>query len=389
MKVSENQEGRILSILEALVGFDTESSKSNLEAIGWIEGYARQYPNVRSQRYLNYGKDKAALVIQVGPEAAGGVVLSSHIDVVPVIGQAWDQDPFSLVRKGDRVFGRGTCDMKGFIAVALAAIPELSAGNLVRPVQIVVSYDEEIGCLGAPVLLEGLNRDFPRAANAVVGEPTGMKPVIGHKGVLLSETRVTGYEVHSSLMHRGVSAIHTASWLISWHDQQNDLARETASAFAFDPPFSTFHVGIINGGTASNITARDCRFVSDWRLLPEFNEDVMWKTYESFVESVEARIRKIADSARVDVVKGAFTPPLNPTGTADGFGQLSRVLGNGISDVVSYGTEAGHFQRSGYNTVICGPGSIEQAHQENEFIEVSELTLCAGFVADLAEMLSQ
>ena len=385
MSESGSLESEILGVLERLVGFDTVSDKTNLDAIAWIEAYAHQSLNVRTQRYFNDTKDKAALVIQIGPENEGGVVLSGHIEVVPVAGQAWDHDPFSLTRRGEHVFGRGTCDMKGFLAVALSAIPELSRAGLTRPVQIAISYDEEVGCLGAPPLIEGLLADFPRADSVIVGEPTGMKSVIGHKGVQLSETIVRGYEVHSSHLHRGVSAIHVASKLIAWHDRQNDQSREATSAFSFDPPFSTFHVGLISGGTASNITARDCRFTSDWRLLPGCDADELWDRYVEFAANIESEIRKIADTARVTVVKGPHTPPLDPKGVADGAPPfIPGYLDRAAASVVSYGTEAGHFQRSGFNTLICGPGSIRQAHQENEYIAISELLECRKFFRNLA-----
>ena len=372
-------------MLARLVAFPTVSTRSNLDLVAFIEAYLADH-GVASFRDVDAGGEKASLVALVGPAAEGGVVLSGHTDVVPVEGQSWTSDPFALVRRGDRFFGRGTCDMKGFLACALAAIPAMQAANLRRPVLLVLTRDEEIGCIGAPPAIEAMLTRLPRPEAVIVGEPTGMRVVTGQKGSWGFRAHVRGHEVHSSLLHTGVSAVMEAASLIDWLSRTMDAhARETPPN-DFDPPFTTIHVGLIAGGTANNITARDCRFSGEVRSLPD--------------ESVaDWRDRILAEAARRTESMRTISPD---TGIVfDSRMELPGFVGGGPAEalaraltgdngrhVVSYQTEAGHFQGRSLSTVICVPGSIAQAHQPDEFITEAQLEAGSAFVRRLIDRLA-
>ncbi|WP_281859448.1 M20/M25/M40 family metallo-hydrolase, partial [Litoreibacter halocynthiae] len=258
------------AILDKLVSFQTVSNVSNLDLVDWVEDYLKGH-GVSATRVYNDEGNKASLYANVGPEVEGGVVLSGHTDVVPVEGQAWDTDPFTVVEKDGKLYGRGTCDMKGFDALALAAVPLALKRGVNRPLQIALSYDEEVGCLGAPPMIAEMRKHLPAAGAVVVGEPSMMKAVSGHKGGYGWWIHVHGFEVHSSLLHTGVNAIMYGVKLIEWANQINDAniaATPSALAAQFDPPFTTLHTGKIWGGTAHNITAKDCEFGIDFRLVP-------------------------------------------------------------------------------------------------------------------------
>ena len=280
-------------IMEKLISFPTVSSESNLELITWVEEYLNHY-DVKSTRVYNEDKTKANLYANVGPMVDGGVILSGHTDVVPVIGQDWDTDPFTVVEKDGKFFGRGTCDMKGFDALALATIPKALKQGIKRPIQIALSYDEEVGCIGAPFMAAEMAKLMPKASAAIIGEPSMMKAVSGHKGGLGIKTHIRGFEVHSSLQHIGVSAIMEGAKLIEWANQmniENEAKERDEATSSFVPPFTTVHVGIIEGGTANNITAKDCHFVMGFRCIP--NEDANnWKqAYTNKVREIEAGMK--------------------------------------------------------------------------------------------------
>ncbi|MEM9147722.1 MAG: acetylornithine deacetylase [Pseudomonadota bacterium] len=382
-------------MLARLVSFPTVSRDSNLPLIHFVQDYLAAL-GVESRLVPNDDGTKANLYAQIGPAEPGGIVLSGHTDVVPVDGQPWTTDPFVLTEKTNRLYGRGTCDMKGFSANVLAAVPEMLAAGLKRPVQIALSYDEEVGCLGAPFMIAEMRETLPPAAAVIVGEPTSMRVVSRHKGVNTLNTHVRGYEVHSSLVHTGVSAVMTAARLITWCEERMAENREMAEANPdpvgglFEPPFTTLHVGTVEGGTASNITAKDCRFSIDIRNLPTESAEEWIARYRAHCVEVEAVMRAIRPEAAITVEERSRTPGCRkePDDRAVAEHLARSLTGDNGEHVVAYGTEAGQFQDAGYSAVICGPGSIEQAHQADEFIEKSQLAEGRRFISRVIERLA-
>jgi len=381
--------GTARSVLDRLVSFPTVSRDTNLPLVAWVEDFLGQH-NITTRRVPNDEGTKASICASVGPDVAGGVVLSGHTDVVPVDGQTWTSDPWTVTERDGRLYGRGTCDMKGFDALALAAMALASRMPLKRPLQIALSYDEEVGCEGCVGMVEEMARTLPRAMAVIVGEPSRMKVVSGHKGGAGYHVHVKGHEVHSSIMHRGVSAIMEAGRLIAWANDRNaeSAGREPSLlARAFDPPWTTIHVGRIEGGTAHNITAADCRLGLDFRFVPGDDAQAWKRAFEARVAEVATGMRAIHPDAGITLEPFFGVPPLVPEkgGTAEALAR--RLTGDNATHVVSYGTEAGHFQRHGYSTVVCGPGDIEQAHQPDEFLELSEFkagwTFMQSLVAEL------
>ncbi|MGV6812570.1 MAG: acetylornithine deacetylase [Brevirhabdus sp.] len=376
-------------LLEKLVSFPTVSRDSNLELVDWVETYLEGF-GVTCHRVYNAEGTKASLYANVGPEVEGGIILSGHTDVVPVDGQAWETDPFTVVEKDGRLYGRGTCDMKGFDALALASVaPALECG-VKRPIQIALSYDEEVGCVGAPPMIDALKPVLPRAAAAIIGEPTMMKTVTGHKGGTGFKVHVRGFEVHSSIMHKGVNAIMEAAKLIEWANRTNDEIRAkdpSALAEIFEPPFTTVHCGTISGGTAHNITALDCHFGMDFRVVPGEDVEDWAAAFLAEVARVEDHMKAVNPSCSITCERYFGIPGLQPeeNGKAE---RLARALtGDNGTHVVSYGTEAGQFQERGFSSVVCGPGNIEQAHQPNEFIAIEQLDAGEAFMHRLIDHL--
>ena len=377
-------------IMEKLVSFPTVSRDSNLDLVDWLETYLTEHGITSHRKYDETG-EKAALFAHVGPEIEGGIVLSGHTDVVPVDGQAWESDPWRVIEKDDRYFGRGVCDMKGFDALAIWALIEASYGDLNRPLQLALSYDEEVGCIGAPPMIEEIAHVLPKASAVIVGEPSMMKAVTGHKGGVAYETHVTGFEAHSSLPHKGVSAIMSAATLIEWANQLNaENAAKTPSDVAamFDPPYTTAHVGIINGGTAANILAKDCQFFMDFRVVADEDPKIWYNMYMRKVAEVEAEMKKVRPETSISVEERFFNPALRPETNGEAEALVRAITGDNANHVVSYGTEAGQFQERGYSAVICGPGDIAQAHQPNEWIEVAQFNAGHAFMKRLVAQLS-
>ncbi|WP_299753677.1 acetylornithine deacetylase [uncultured Boseongicola sp.] len=378
-------------VLEKLVSFPTVSRDSNLDLADWVQAFLSDN-GVSSHRMLNEDGQKAAVYAHVGPDAPGGVVLSGHTDVVPVDGQAWATDPWVVTEKDGKLFGRGTCDMKGFDALALVALVKASKAQLKRPLQVALSYDEEVGCEGAPPLIERMRENLPPAALAIIGEPSMMKVVTGHKGGSGFKVHVRGFEVHSSLMHTGVNAIMEGAKLIEWCNRMNAAgaaAEPAEGAACFDPPWTSVHVGEISGGTAHNITAKDCHFGVDFRYVPTDSRAEWEARFIEEVRRLEAEMNAVHPDAGIDLVPYFGLPGLRPEddGPAE---QLARKLtGDNASHVVSYGTEAGHFQDAGYSGVICGPGDIAMAHQPNEYLTVEQFTAGEAFMDRLIDHLCQ
>lgn len=374
-------------MLARLVAFPTVSSASNLDLVGFVETWLAAH-GVPSFRVPDTSGDKASLVAQVGPSVAGGVVLSGHTDVVPVEGQPWTADPWTLTERDGRLFGRGTCDMKGFLACALALVPEMQAAPLSRPIILALSYDEEIGCLGVGPLIAEMLARLPRPEAVVVGEPSEMRVVAGHKGSWGFAAHVRGHEVHSSLIHQGVSAVMTAAGMVDWLAGLMAESERTAPGNDFDPPYSTVHVGLIAGGTANNIVARDCTFSGEVRFLPgETVADWQGRIL------AEARRREAALQARSPDAAITFTsrmalPAFMPEGDGPAVQLACELTGDNATHVVSYQSEAGQFQAAGLSTVICGPGSIGQAHQPDEFISIDQLDAGTAFLRKLIRRLA-
>ena len=375
-------------LLAKLVSFPTVSSDTNLPLIYFVRDYFAQH-GIDSLVIPNEDGTKAGLVAQVGPNVIGGVALSGHSDVVPVEGQDWTTDPWTLVEKNDRFYGRGTCDMKGFLALAIAAMVKANSMDLKRPLQFALSRDEEIGLLGAPDVANGLLAHFAKVDAVIVGEPTEMKVVTGHKSCDDLQFHVRGYEVHSSRLHEGVSAVMCAARFVEWVRQQNIESQDkipSATAVLYDPPFTTLHVGRINGGTADNITAKDCYFSIDLRCVgDERTEDWLVKIQQK-IETIEAEMKAVHSDAffNIHVMRGpAVVPEIEGQAEA-----LARLLtGDNGNHTVSYGTDGGHFQKQGFSVVVCGPGNIAQAHKPDEFIELSEFNAGATMLERLLENL--
>ncbi|MEM7519703.1 MAG: acetylornithine deacetylase [Pseudomonadota bacterium] len=372
-------------LMEKLVSFPTVSRDTNIPLIDWVADYLDGH-GIESHRYTDPDQPKQALFAHVGPWEEGAVVLSGHTDVVPVDGQPWDSDPFKVVERDGKYFGRGTCDMKGFDALALWALVEGRYNDLQRPLQIAFSFDEEVGCTGAPPMIAAMQPVLPKGSAAIIGEPSLMQAVTGHKGGTGFGTHVIGFEVHSSLLHKGVNAIMAGAKLIEWANEmntQNMEAQPTDIAAMFDPPFTTVHVGMIEGGTAHNITAKDCRFAMDFRFVPGEDKEFWAERYLAKVREVEAQMQAVVPETRIDISARFDVPGLRPEEAGEAETLVRQITGDNASHKVSYGTEAGQFQEAGYSAVICGPGSIDQAHQPNEFIAVSEFNAGHTFMKDL------
>ena len=373
--------------LRALVAFDSTSRNSNLPIIDYIESVLAPL-GFSCLRVPSPDGRKCNLLARLGPAVDGGMVLSGHTDVVPVDGQPWLSDPFTLTEKDGALYGRGTCDMKGFVACLLAMAPLYASRSRRTPLSLAFSYDEEVGCLGIPHLLRHLQEQrLPMPSLAVVGEPTLMQVATAHKGVLSFETTVLGKEAHSSQPHLGVNSLHIACSLVHFLTQ---LGEEVAQAGPFDarfePPYSTLHVGIIEGGTARNIIARQCRFVWEIRPLPGIDPEIWLARFETHCEALRCGMR--ARHAEADIITRPMSRMMGVTLPARAQGELATVMRAAQTNhdiAVAFATEAGVFNAYGIPSIICGPGSIDQAHQPNEFVAISQLEQCLAFLQRLDE----
>ena len=380
-----------LELMTKLISFPTVSRDSNLPLIDWVESYLILH-GIASHRWPDPKQPhKAALFAHVGPDTKGAVVLSGHTDVVPVDGQPWETNPWDVVEKEGKYYGRGTCDMKGFDALAIWALVEAHYAEVTRPLQLALSFDEEIGCTGAPPMIAAMQGVVPKGSAVIVGEPSMMKAVTGHKGGNAFATHVVGFEVHSSIHYRGVSAVHEGARLIQWATEQNELngaATPGPLASMFDPAYTTWHVGIISGGTADNITAKDCHFNMGYRAVPGDDTARLNQMYFDKVNEVKAAMQAVHPEADIVLTPRFAVPPLKPEESGEAEGLVRAVTGDNAAHVVSYGTEAGQFQDAGYSAVVCGPGDIAQAHQPNEFIEVAQFEAGHQFMCELLAKLA-
>jgi acetylornithine deacetylase len=377
-----------IDLLERLVSFDTTSRNSNLALIDFIRDYLDRF-GVTYRISTDAAGGKANLHAVIGPVQPGGLALSGHVDTVPVDGQTWTADPFALRRHDGRLFARGSCDMKGFVAACLAAVPDFQALPLVRPLHLFISYDEEVGCWGARRLIEDMAESGLRPDLCVVGEPSGMKPILAHKGKLNLDVTVRGLPGHSSEPAKGVNAVQAAGEAIAWvAGEARRLAVEGPFEDGFDPPHTTIHVGTMAGGTILNIIPEHATFTMEWRYIPGDSP-------HRHAERMQARIAETIEPAMKAVHPGCgFTydislempgmalPAEHALATV-----VKQVAGSNSAGKVAYGTEGGFFENAGIPTIICGPGHIAQAHQPDEWIAESELEACDLFIRRLAERL--
>jgi acetylornithine deacetylase len=374
-------------MIQALVEIPTVSRDSNLQLIDYVSNYLAGF-GVETRLVRDESGEKANLYATVGPAVPGGVVLSGHTDVVPVDDQDWSSDPFQLVEKSGRLYGRGTCDMKSFYAIALALVPEMA--NLKKPIHFALSYDEEVGCLGAPEMIRELASVLPEPAAVIVGEPTEMQVVTAHKSIFHFDTLITGREAHSSQPHRGVSAVMVAGQLINWLVERQERCAADASVDSdFQPPHTSFHCGVVHGGTAHNIMAHHCQFVTDIRALPEESAEAYFQEYRAFaLETLLPRMRAICPDTDIEFRINAEVPAYSEAEDAPSVQLVKQLTGQNSVTSVVYGAEAGQFQQAGFSVAMCGPGSIDQAHQPDEYISLAQVEKGIEFTRRLIAHLS-
>ena len=375
-----------VEMIRTLVGFDTTSRDSNLALIDWVQRYLADH-GVKSELTFDNERRKANLFATLGPPGSGGIMLSGHTDVVPVDGQDWSTDPFRLAEKEGRLYGRGTSDMKSFLAVALAMVPELLGRGLREPVHLGLSYDEEVGCIGVRRMIASLSGRADRPRLCIVGEPTEMKPIVAHKGKRSLRCRVHGHECHSAINHQGVNAVEAAAELVAHLKSMARRFRDEGPwDEAFSPPYTTVHTGVIRGGTALNIVPKDCSFDFEFRYLPGADPAALVAEVKRFAaERLEPEMKRVKSETGISFEELTAFPGLgaDPNGEA---AQLALSLsGANVAGKVSFGTEAGLFEEAGIPTVVCGPGSIEQAHKPDEFIELDQVRQCEAFLRRLME----
>jgi acetylornithine deacetylase len=371
-------------MLARLIAFDTTSAGSNLALIDFVRDYLAAY-GIESRLTFDDTRAKANLYASLGPAGPGGVALSGHTDVVPVAGQPWTSDPFTLTERDGRLHGRGTSDMKGFIALALALVPEMLAAGLKRPLHLALSYDEELGCLGAPRMIADIAANLPKPAIVIVGEPTRLKLGNRHKGCYGFQVEIHGRDGHSSAPHRGVSAITHAAAVVGFLESLAERhRREGPFDEGFDPPYTTLNVGEIAGGSAVNIIARRCRLGWEFRAIPAVDpKQVIAEVERYLAEEVRPRLAARAPEAKADMWADCVVPPLVPRTDSPAAELVRRLTGVNESIGLAFATEAGQFQEAGIDAIVCGPGSIEQAHQPDEFIELSQLAEGEAFLRRL------
>ena len=378
-----------LEMLRRLVAFPTVSRDSNLALIDYVGDYLAGF-GVDSHLTYDDGRRKANLFATLGPADRPGICLSGHTDVVPTDGQDWRSDPFEAIAHDGRLYGRGTCDMKGFLAVALAMVPEFLAQRLATPIHLALSYDEEVGCIGVRRLIAAFDDQAPRPTLCIVGEPTEMKPVVGHKGKLAMRCHVRGLECHSSMAPAGVNAVEFAAELIVFLRAMAET-RRSGGPFdqSFDPPFTTIHTGTVSGGTALNIVPRDCSFEYEFRHLPGDDPAALQAPVTGYAHNtLLPAMREISPAADITFEPITAFPGLD-TAETDPATELVKAL-SGANDTgkVSFGTEGGLFQAAGVPTVVCGPGAIDQAHKPNEYVELDQIARCETFLRRLIERVS-
>lgn len=376
-----------LDIVKTLIAFDTTSRGSNLALIDFAQEFLEK-SGARCRRSYDSAGRKANLFATIGPDGDGGFVLSGHTDVVPVDGQRWSSHPFKPEVRDGKLYGRGACDMKGFVGAALALAPEIAKAKLKKPIHFALSYDEEVGCIGVTGLLDDLKAQGIKPGLAIIGEPTLMKVVGAHKGGAKLVTRCCGREHHSSQPEHGANAVMMAGEFVNLLDKVWDELRADADP-RFDPPHSTIQANMISGGTAVNILAREAEVTWEYRCLPDRDPDkIVARVNERAEAEVLPKYRARAPEAALETTLHAQYPGLAMDEDSPAILLARELTGTNMIEAVAYGTEAGHFQSYGIPAVICGPGSIEQAHRPDEFCELSELSACEAFLRKLIQKAS-
>ena len=366
---------RSRALLQTLVGFDTTSRESNLRLIAFVRDYLASH-GVASELIYNDARTKANLFASIGPVELPGIVLSGHTDVVPVDGQPWSVPPFELTERDGKLFGRGTADMKGYIACVLALVPALVAATLRRPVHIALSYDEEVGCLGVRSLLSVLAQRPVKPMLCIIGEPTELKPVLGHKGKLAMRCDVHGAACHSAYAPHGVNAIEHAAELIGELGRIGQRLQDQQDA-RFDPPFSTVQTGVIGGGKALNIVPADCRFDFEIRALPGQAPQAVADELRAYAEQqVLPRMQAVSAQSAIRFTELSAYPGLMTDQHSEAAELIAAFCGSRAFGTVAFGTEGGLFDAVGIPTVVCGPGSMDQGHKPDEFVSVAQLAQC-------------
>ncbi|SMX38836.1 acetylornithine deacetylase [Maliponia aquimaris] len=371
-------------VLERLVAFDTVSARSNLDLVGYVEAFLKERGFAVTRMPDDTGQ-KAGLYAQIGPEGAG-VLLSAHTDVVPVEGQAWTRDPFRLTAEGDRLYGRGTTDMKGFLAAMLSAADRAARRDLREPLKLSISYDEEVGCLGMARMAPELQTLVGKPRACIVGEPTGMQVAVGHKGKRAFRAICHGQAGHSALAPRFVNALHLAGdFMTELRGIQDWLAAEGARDAAYDVPHATVHVGTLSGGTALNIVPDRAEMAFELRFLGDDVPDAIVRRIMAAAERVSAA----HPGGRIEVETVNAYPGLSVAPGAEVVRVVRHLAGNAGTLKVAFGTEAGFFDRMGVPTVVCGPGSMEgQGHKADEYIETAQLALCDAMLDRVLDSLT-
>lgn len=373
-------------ILSKLISFPVLGGESNLSILHWIKEFIEQF-NSATQLVYNLEQTKASLHCRIGPAVDGGVILSGHMDVVPVSGQEWDTDPFVLTDKKDgKLYGRGSCDMKGFVACCLSTLPDLIKAKLKTPIYFAFSYDEEIGCLAAPELISHIHNFYSEKPKfAIIGEPSMMQPIIGHKGICLFDTYVNGSAGHSSGILKEVSAIHESARLILWlEEKMNTLVAKGSIDNRFNPPHSSFHVGKINSGIAANVIADHAHFSWDARIIPKDSLQEIREDFENYCRKRESELQvRYPDFKIITKEQHPPVPALDTQENQEIVQLLKKINPNHKLGTVAYAAEAGQFAEAGIESIICGPGSIDQAHRANEYITKEELKNCVKMIENL------
>ncbi len=376
-------------ILKKLVSFAVMSGESNLDMVDYMVRHLDGY-GIESELIYSEDKTRANLFVTIGPKTSGGIMLSGHTDVVHVTGQNWTHDPFDLIEKNSRLYGRGAVDMKGFLACCLASVPEWLKQDLKHPIQLGFTYDEETGGYGAKRLSQWLKDRRYKPSSAIIGEPTQMKIIAGHKGGNEVTTTIKGFEAHSSNPEDGVSAIHYAVKMINFIlDKSEQLKKNAPANSAFNPPYTSFNIGTIRGGSSRNTIARHCQFDWEIRPIPEEDEAQIMQEIEDYCQQVLIpQMREFSAQAAIFTDNKAFVPGLSINPESEIIKTIKNISDNDSYDVVSFGTDAGYFQNIGIDSVVYGPGSLAQAHKPDEYIEISELKKCLAFLSDLGRHLS-
>ena len=373
---------RTVELIRTLIRFDTTSRLSNLALIDWVRTYLRAH-GVDSRLTHNDAMTKANLFATIGDPSVPGIVLSGHTDVVPVDGQEWTVDPYAGVVQGDRLLGRGAADMKSFLGIALAAVPEMVTATLQRPIHLALSYDEEVGCIGVGRMIRDMQDLGIAPGICIVGEPSSMQVVSGHKGKLALRAHVCGREAHSALAPYAVNAVeYAAEMVVQLRCMQREKAAQGPFNREYDPPYTTLHTGVLRGGTALNIVPRECSFDFEIRNIPEDDPQQLLRRFEDHCKrELLPQMRSVAAESSIAFETMSQNPGLHNAETDAVVGHVERLAAGGRGGKVAFGSEAGQFQRAGFAAVICGPGSINDAHKPDEFITFDQLRKGEAFIS--------